>query len=257
MSALNNVRLLITRPADSVDTWDAAIEERGAVPVHVPLVQSRRVRNPRWTEAVEGIKGLRGDVVVGLASARGAAHWHAALEEAGVSLEVSRTVAVGEATAEKARELGMEVEVATEHNASGLAKSIEGVAAAAATIVLPRAVDGRTEAMEYLKGKGRTVRSFPLYETNPVLKPASADTAPVHWVLSASPSAARAYGWHKAALFRIGLLLPQSAHAVIGATTAAASRSLGISVHAESPEPTIDSILDTLEHVAPVQFPEA
>lgn len=257
MSSLENVRLLITRAAEQSDAWDSAIQERGAIPVHAPLIFSRRVTETEWNEAQTIIKAIKGEVVVGLASARAAEHWLDAVAESGEDIAVTKTVAVGNATAARARELGMDVEVAEEANALGLAKSIEAVAAPAATIVLPRALDGRTEAIEYLKGKGRTVRPVELYETTPVRQPASSDSAPVHWILSASPSAARAFGWHKAALYRIGVLVPQTAHAAIGATTAQAALELGIAVQAASPEPTIESLLDTLESVAPVKLPES
>lgn len=255
MSELNDVRILLTRERERAETWTETIKARGGSPVLVPLVRSRPVGHTRWSAARDSVAKLaqaKTRVVLGLASAHAVEHWRMFAGQLPEGLAIEKVFVVGDATAEKAREAGLTVEVANTANAVGLAEAIATNSDAQSVVLLPRARGGREEGIEVLKQKGRKVSAFELYETVPVAKPEVPDPAPVAWVVSASPSAARAYAWHRGTLTRLGMIVPNTHHAAIGHTTARAARQIGLSLQAVSEQPTIDAILDVIAAAPPV-----
>lgn len=249
MSELDGVRILISREQQPAEAWSEVIAQHGAVPVVVPLIRIRRVAGDAWSQAKKKIEELAASgqpAAVGFASARAAEHWRALLEEVSKKPEISKYVAVGTASAEYAKTLGFDATVASKPNALGMAESLVADSPPTAPVVLPRASAGRTEAIDLLKQRGRAVIDVPLYETVPVHTPESSETQPVDWVISASPSAASAFMWHRGTLMRMELVSVFTRHAVIGRTTAEAIERLGITAHAVSPEPTIESVLRTI-----------
>ncbi len=255
MSELNDVRILLTRERERAETWIDAISGRGGQPVLVPLIRTRAIGHTRWSAARDSVAKLveaKTRVVVGLASANAVDYWSRFAGELPAGLSMEKIFVVGEATAEKAKSQGLPVEVADTANAVGLAEAIAAKSDSQSVVLLPRARGGRDEGIELLKQKGRKVSAFELYETVPVEKPETPDGRPVGWVVSASPSAARAYAWHRGALTRLGMIVPNTHHAAIGYTTARAARQIGLSLQAVSEKPTIGAILDVIAAAPPV-----
>lgn len=256
MSDLHGVRIVLTRESGRAESWANTITERNGVPVLVPLVRTRAVQGSRRSAAMKALNELtsqKATVALGFASANAVDHWLSLKSELPEGLKISKVFAVGEATAKRAQELGDAVQVAEQADAVGLAEAIVSGCDAATQVVLPRAVGGRNEGVELLKQKGRRVHALDVYQTVPVRSPESSDTQPASWVISASPSAVRAYGWHRAAMMRIGVVVPNTHHAVIGSTTGQAALEVGVTVHAISKAPTIESILDTIGSAPPVR----
>lgn len=253
MEDLSGVRILTTRERDAAEAWSEVMRTRGAIPMIVPLIQVRRLRCELWDTTKRTLSVFvesGAQAVVGFASAKGVIHWEELLDESGLNPGVSHCVAVGTATARKASELGYNVTLASPSNASGLAQTIAKATPANAAVVLPRALHGRTEAIELLKQAGRSVVDLPVYHTVPVESPEPGGDGTADWVISASPSAVAAFVGHRGTLMRLETIDVFTRHAVIGSTTAASLVKTGFAVHAVAPEPTIDSVLNTIA-VAP------
>lgn len=202
-----------------------------------------------WNASIRALKNVGGDAVVGFASARAVDFWLEVLKWFNAPFTVKAMVAIGEATATHVRDYGFEVQVAKQADALGLADALEQIADPTSTIILPRARNGRTEAIDHLKGRGRTVAPVVLYETVPVTSVEVRDPIPADWVISASPSAVRAYGWHKPTLLRMGLVSSRTLHAALGATTATTARELCIRTRITASSPDIESVLDEISRI--------
>ncbi|MEE2677226.1 MAG: uroporphyrinogen-III C-methyltransferase [Myxococcota bacterium] len=226
-------RVLVTRPAHQAASLAAALRERGAEPVVVPLVE---IAPPEtWTPVDAALDDRADHDVLVLASANAATAFCERARARQVSLATAnwKVCCVGPRTAEVARGQGLSVHVVPEQrDASGIVAALgRGDGLQGARVLLPRSAEGRQELVDGLRAGGAKVSPVCVYQT----RPAEVDGAALrqrliggelHVLTFASPSAVAAFA----------ALLDDPAReaasrcvvAAIGVTTAEALRSEGL-----------------------------
>jgi len=251
-NALLGKRVVITRAAEQSQSLLAALRERGAHPILLPMVafappddlQSlddslRHLHEYHWVfftsqNAVRALQERSGNLKLSLRDAIGAA----------------QIAAVGPATAEAARAAGLAIAyVAREHHGVALAQELQSEVRGK-RVLLPRSDRANHDLVETLQRLGAHVTEIVAYKT---LRPASNDT---HYlenilqdvpdaVLFFSPSAVR----HLRELFgphAFQNLAEKSVFTAIGSVTERALREAGVQRLVVASDTSASAILDSL-----------
>ena len=164
----------------------------------------------------------------------------------------ARLAAIGPGTAESLRSIGLRADLVPKQDfhAEGLAETMIRRNRAPQRILLPQAEDARAILGRMLKRARHAVFAIPVYRTQFLRSHIGkigrwANTAGPGLVPLTSASMARAFAMASAKI-QIGRLRLVS----IGPVTTKAARRAGLPVHAESPESTLESLVETLETVA-------
>ena len=236
-ASLTGRRVVITRDADDAEPWAARLTALGAEPVVLPCIDIEEFE----TDDVRGalVAALDGASWLLFLSQHAARAAHRLL---GGAIALPSIAAVGDATAELARELFGSVHlVAGEQTAQGVATALAAAGRAApGIVVIAAALDGRRDADEYLTAHGFIVRRVAIYRTI-AAAPGGAQSRldDADFVLLASPSAARG--------FVNRVTQPVSARVIsIGPTTTQAAQSAGLVVFAEARRPSLDGLLEAM-----------
>jgi uroporphyrinogen-III synthase len=235
---LERRRIVVTRPREQAAPLADALEEHGADVSVVPLVEIRPVEDTRALDtAIEELADY--DWIV-FTSTNGVAAVGSRLHG---PLEWVLVAAVGPATADAVRELGAEPSFvpsrfAAEEIASGLGP-LSGT-----RVLLPQADIADPELADELRARGATVDAIVAYRTVELAPDMSGMLAlrVADAIVLASPSAARSL----AALASSVETLRGKLIVVIGPTTAAAARAVGLPVGLVAPEATAEGIIHGL-----------
>lgn len=241
---------VITREPARAAPYARALEALGLTALAMPVTTTVAVAPATLAAALADLR--LGDVVA-LASATAAELVAAALPS--TARVAARWWAVGERTAAPLRALGYAVEVAERASATGLAAAILAGAGAPAggRVLVPRAAEGRDEAVQMLRSAGVDVREVVAYETAAVSPHAPELAAALaRWragevqvVALFAPSQVVALD---AALAAHGLSLraPELVCAAIGETTAGALRAVGVAAPAVAESPTAEAMANAV-----------
>jgi uroporphyrinogen-III synthase len=234
-------RVLVTRPREQVAPLADALRALGAEAVPYPTIEL--APPPDWAalDAALADADSYGWLVFTSPSAVRVTCARADVRRARIPLSVPLVAAVGTETARAAEAQGLHVTVVpdpTGQNQEGLLAAL-GELEPGTRVLFPQAVGGRELLRDALVARGCVVDVVPVSQTLPVadLPPLPAFDAAAF----ASPSALRAFcaRWGAAALAR-------AAVAVIGPTTAAAARELGVRVDAMPDAPSMPALAAAL-----------
>jgi len=237
---LHDRRIVITRPRDQVGPLAEALERLGASVFAVPLVEIAPIEDASALDAA--LARLESYDWVVFTSANGVAGARQRL--AGKSLpEGTRVAAVGPATAEAVRTLGLEAafvpdRFAAEEIAAGLGP-VQGV-----RILLPQADIASPNLAVELRSRGALVDAVAAYRTVAV-EPSRDELVElergVDAIVLASGSAARSL-----VSSRVGRVAEGAVVVCIGPKTAQAAREVGLPVGLVADEATAEGIIDAL-----------
>ncbi len=252
-NALKGKRVVITRAAEQSQTLIAALREKGALPLLLPMVAFappddllalddaiRRLREYHWIfltsqNAVRALQDRAGHHKLTLRDAVGAA----------------QIAAIGPTTAEAARATGLTVNyVAQEHNGVALAQELKDEVRDK-RVLLPRSDRANHDVVEVLQQLGAQVSEVIAYMT---LRPTFEETRdlqliiqnPADAILFFSPSAVH----HLHELLGpdpFGNLAEKSVFAAIGPVTERRLREAGVQRLIVAHDTSLAAILDTLE----------
>ena len=244
-------RVLVTRPREQAGELAAALRERGAEPVVLPLLE---IAPPQDWAPVDAALGARDEYAgLVLASGNAARRFAARARELGVPLgDASWSVCcVGPRTARVASSVGLPVHlIPARHEGAGLAEAIaRRPDLARGKLLLPRAAEGRDELPDALRAAGAVLDVVSVYQTLPAPVDAAALRArlavdELQGLTFASPSAVRAFA----------VLLDDAARraaerctiAAIGRTTAEALRVAGLHVDAVAESAGVAPLVEAL-----------
>lgn len=233
-------RIVLTRPRDQVGELAEALERLGATVLAMPLVDIEPIEDARSLDgALARLEAYRWLVFT---SANGVAGLRERLGE-NVLPATMRVAAVGPATAEAVRTLGVEAafvpdRFAAEEIAAGLGP-LQGV-----RILLPQADIASPSLAVELRSRGALVDAVAAYRTvaiEPSLHDVSELQRGVDAIVIASGSAARSLG-----ASRVGNLVLGATVVCIGPKTAEAAREVGLPVGLVADEATSEGIIDAL-----------
>ncbi len=248
---LRGKTVLITRPADADASFDRLLEARGAHIAHLPAIQI--VDPDSWDDCDRTIINLRGYDGVFFTSRNGVRKFLQridALNPAVRSILANRRVyAVGEKTETALEEAGIPVAMTPEvFSGEELAKLFSGEAVEGKRFLFPQSNIGKDILPNALRSLDAVVDEVIVYKT---VSPKQAEldgirnalvNGAIDVVTFFSPSAVRNF------LQMMGTkCLERTAVAVIGPTTAAAAKNLGIKIDIISKQATAESLVDALE----------
>jgi uroporphyrinogen-III synthase len=247
---LAGLRVLITRPASAIAPWQAALERAGATVIAHPTTVV--TAPPSWAPLDAAFAQLADYdwLVFTSANAVALACDRLTSDVSPATLSRPEIAAVGDETARALSERGFRVAFVPDDKrqeglVAGLSARLAGVASP--RVLFPRALDGREHLVEALAARGIAVDVVPASQTRAItdLQP------PPHFDVAtfASPSALSAY----AARLGTGTISAVPC-VVIGATTAAAARALGL-VPIQAAAPNIESVIEAIATAAGVVPP--
>jgi uroporphyrinogen-III synthase len=237
--ALDGVRIAVTRALDAGTALNDRLRAVGATVVHCPATRIERLGDHQLREALQR---LRPDDWLVCTSVNGV---RAVVEAGLVPPPGIQVAAVGPATAAALRAAGITVSlVPAQHDADGLvaamtaSRSLVGV-----QVCFPAAEGARPTLVDGLEQAGAVVTRIVCYASRPDPDGLSRLNAAAHaqaldLVVLAAPSAVEG-----AASILVGAAIPA---AVIGPVTAAAARAAGVVVRAESPDASIDALVQAI-----------
>jgi uroporphyrinogen-III synthase len=239
-SPLAGWRVLVTRPREQVAALADALRALGAEPIPYPTIELGPP--PDWTALDAALAGPPHDWIV--FTSPSAVRFTAARADATrarLLLGRPRVAVVGAQTARAATTAGLRVDVvpaADDQRQEGLATALATLPRGT-RVLFPQTVGGREHLRDVLAAQGCVVDVVPVSQTLPIrdLPPLPDFDAAAF----ASPSALRAFcaRWGAQALVR-------AAVAVIGPTTAAAARELGVRVDAMPEAPSMAALAASL-----------
>jgi hydroxymethylbilane synthase len=244
---LHGMRVLVTGTDELVAGASGEVARRGGEPVAVPTI---RISPPEDAEALAAVAAMleRGDADrVVFTSSQGVAALETALTR--MPLRSVAVAAIGEATASRLRDLGVEPDlVAARSQAEGLLAELRDRVAPGERVVLPVSSRARSVLADGLHALGVEVIRVDAYATEIITEPDPGTEAliadgAIGAVLLASPSAVEGF------VRQYGTLLPAMSGATfvaIGPVTASAMRSHGLPVHAVAPRPAAAGMVEAL-----------
>jgi uroporphyrinogen-III synthase len=234
-------RVLVTRPRDQAGPLADVLRAAGAEPVLYPTI--RLAPPPSWAP-FDGALLDQTDYEWAIFTSPSAVRLSCARAGeigAAARLEGLRVAAVGGETARVAAAAGLRVDLIPppeEQRQEGLVAAF-GALSPGTRVLFPQTIGGREHLRDVLTARGCVVDVVPVSQTipEPLLPPLPAFDA----VLFASPSALRAFvdRWGVAAL-------EPPVVAVIGPTTSAAARDLGVRVDVIPVAPNVAALVDGL-----------
>jgi uroporphyrinogen-III synthase len=254
LSALSGKRIVVTRAAEQSQALLAALRERGAQPILLPMVAFappddlvalddflRHLREYHWVffTSQNAVRALQ----------ERSEHLKVSLRDAVATAQIA---AVGPATAEAARAAGLAITyVAKEHNGVALAQELQSEVRGK-RVLLPRSDRANHDLVETLQRLGAHVTEIVAYKT---LRPASDDAHNLENILQDVPDAVVFFS--PSAVHHLRELLgPQSfqnlaeksAFAAIGTVTERRLREAGVQRLIVAHDTSVSSILETLEN---------
>jgi hydroxymethylbilane synthase len=258
--SLRGLRVLVTRARNQAEELCRKLVAAGAVPVSIPMIRIAPVDNARDLDSA--IRRLDSHDWLVFASANCVEFFmsrlHTTRPEFRWTPGAPRIAAIGPGTAAALAPHGVSADLVPEvHTAVCLAEAIlrsspKGLGGV--RVLMPRALEGRTDAAAFLRRHGAVVEEVPIYRTD-AHTPTREELQPlgqgVDAVLFTSSSAVSAW----CEQIRDGGPLAEAAGraiiACIGPSTASTARERGLQVQVESPMHTIDGLLSALgRHVA-------
>lgn len=251
-NALSGKRVVITRAAEQSQHLLAALRERGAQPILLPMVA---FAPPDDLRSLDDALGRMGEYDWVFFTSQNAVR---ALQERSEQLKISlrdavanaQIAAVGPTTAEAARAAGLAVAyVAKEHSGVALARELQAEVRDK-RVLLPRSDRANHDLVETLQGLGAQVTEIVAYKT---LRPASDDTHNLENILQDVPDAVLFFSPSAVNHLR-ELLGPQpfqnlaekSAFAAIGPVTERALREAGVQRLIVASDASATAVLDSL-----------
>jgi len=252
---LAGARVLVTRALEQAERFSHALSELGAEPLHCPLT---RIVDPAPADAARldaALADLRRYAWLVFASANAVERFTAALTDRrldGRALAGARIACVGQATAAALASRGLIADLVPAHgDAAGVARAVIESSGdlRGARILVPRAAEGRDEAVDLLRAAGAEVDAIAIYRLAPV--------QPDHPSVAAALARLRARQVRAAAFFApsqvralMELLGPDAVDllgavpilAAIGATTAAALAARGLTAQVVPTIPDADAL---------------
>ena len=234
---LRDRRIVVTRPRDQIGPLADALERLGATVLALPLVEIAPIEDASALDAAAA--RLESYDWVVFTSANGVA----GVRERLAGKLLPRVAAVGPATADAVRTLGLEAafvpdRFAAEEIAAGLGP-VQGV-----RILLPQADIASPNLAEELRSRGAVVDAVAAYRTIAV-DPSRGDVVElergVDAIVLASGSAARSLKGS-----RVGKVAEGAVVVCIGPKTAQAAREVGLPVGLVADEATAEGIIDAL-----------
>jgi uroporphyrinogen III methyltransferase/synthase len=248
---LHGKRVLVTRPREQTAELAAALRERGADPLLIPLLE---LAAPEDWAPVDAALAAREDYAgLVLASSNAVRAFAARANERGVALDDAawRVCCVGPRTAAAARAAGLPVHLVPERHAGvSLAAAIaERCDLTRGRWLLPRAAEGRDELPDALRAAGAEVDVVSVYRTLPAPVDAAVLRArlisgEIDGLTFASPSAVKAFAALLDSAARDASRL--CAVAAIGRTTAEALRVAGLRVDAVAENAGVEPLVEAL-----------
>lgn len=238
---LEGWRVLVTRPREQIGPLAEALRALGAEPVAYPTIDLQPP--PTWDELDRALSSPVAHAWAVFTSPSAVRFTCARAEATGARARLAalRVAAVGTETARALTAAGLRAEIVPpvdDQRQEGLAAALAALAPGT-RVLFPQTVGGREHLREVLEARGCVVEVVPVSQTLPVsdLPP----LPPFDAVTFASPSALRALvgRWGAGAL-------TEAAVAVIGPTTAAAARALGVHVDAMPDAPSMPALARAL-----------
>lgn len=162
---LHNKRIIITRPQHQAEPFAAALRERGAQPIVMPLIATQAVPDVEKLDA-QLVRIMEHDWVI-FTSANGFRYVKERLEAAGIDLCYLRIAVVGKATAQALQATGCTPDfVPSVHTAEALAQELiaqEGLAGS--SILLAQGNLAPPTLADLLRAAGATVQHVEAYQT--------------------------------------------------------------------------------------------
>lgn len=240
--------VVVTRPRAQAQAFAHLLEEAGARVLLAPTIVIEPPTS--WEPLDRALDGLDAYQWVVFTSVNGVEMTRRRLEHAGRTaraLEGRRLAAIGPATAEALRRVGLAPElVPEEYVAEGLAGELRGLIRPGDRVLLARAAETRDLLVRELEAAGARVDEVPAYRT----RPAGEDAAELRWALAegrvdvvtfTSSSTVR----HFAALFareELERLLSGVTVACIGPVTRDTAREVGLETRIVPREYTIPAL---------------
>ena len=255
-SSLKGRRVVVTRQREQAEDLCQALAAAGAVPLAVPMIRTVAFEDTRALDtAIDRLASYRW---LAFASANAVEVFMKRLREmqtetrwpAGAPL----VAAVGPGTAAALSRYGVNADlVPAVHSGTALAEAILEAAPqglAGATLLLPRALDGRDDAAALLRQHGAVVDDIPVYKTDMCI-PSAEDVAlldgGVDAVLFASSSAVSAWCDQARTVDQLAAAARSAVIACIGPATASTARERGLRVDVEASTHTAEGLVAALE----------
>ena len=252
-SSLSGKRIVVTRASTQSKSFVQELSQRGAQPIEIPSI--RIEPHPDHQGIVEAIAGLNGYDWIVFSSTNGGEMFFGLFFRRFQDMRDfggARIAAVGPATAEKIKELRLQVDVIPqEHTGKALAKAINKFDALEnRRILLIRPEIGSADLPRQLEDMGAIVDDIPFYctlaESPEVMETALFRAEGADWLTFCSASAVL----HFHSLYPLPALLekfPGLKIASIGPETSKALAALQITATVEATPYTVPSLLSAME----------
>ncbi len=248
---LAGVRVLLTRPKESISSMAAMLRARGAEVLENPAIGTVPLRSAQLDGALDALAEGKYKWLVFTSPAGVRVFFDALLERhdvralAGVSI-----AAIGQGTLKALRERGLRADfLPSVYDGGTLGRELAGQVRPGQRVLIPRAAIGNAELPEALAAAGAEVTDLPTYETvfpapGAADLQAELDAGEIDFAVFTSASTVRGLAKNCP-----GADLTKLRAVCIGKQTAAAARALGMTVRT-APKATLEALAGTLEEAA-------